>query len=100
MRRKNINVFELRNVKANGFHQFYSIAGSDHAGAETIVKRKPVVFKAFLEMCIAYMLRKNLFQRSESKIVGRDKTDSAVANQRPQHTLSAYAPIMRVRALQ
>jgi hypothetical protein len=91
---------ELRNIEPNGFHQFYSIAGCDHTGAETIVKGEPVIFKAFLEMGVAYMLRENLFQRSEGKVVGCDKADSAVSKQRAQHPFRAYPPIMRVCALQ
>jgi hypothetical protein len=55
---------ELGNIESNGFHQFYSIAGGDHTGAETIVKGKPVIFKAFLEVGVAHMLGKDLFQRS------------------------------------
>src|SRR6185312_4442604 len=85
---------ELRNIKPDGFHQLYAVAGGDHAGTETIVKGKPVLLKAFLEVNIANLRGENLFQRSKSKVVGCDKTDSAIANQCAQHALRAHAPIM------
>src|SRR6478672_1468213 len=91
---------ELRNIESDGFHQFNAIAGGDHAGTETIVKGKPVIFKAFLEVNIANLRGEDLFERSKSKIMSCDKADSAITNQRTQHTLRAHAPIMRVGTLQ
>src|SRR5690349_15575608 len=89
----------LRDVKTDRSHKFDAVAGGYHAGAETIIERQPIILKFFLKMNVADAVRKNLFQRGQSQIVGGDQPDGAVTKQRSQNAFSADAAIVRIGAL-